>query len=54
MSSEPKPKDPPGTQIVRAAELVTYQEGAVVGRVIVKKCTATITLFAFDEGEASR
>ena len=52
MSSEPKPKELPGAQIVRAAELVNYQDGAVVSRVIVKKGTGTITLFAFDEGEA--
>ena len=52
MSSESKPKELPGAQIVRAAELVNYQDGAVVSRVIVKKGTGTITLFAFDEGEA--
>ena len=30
-------------------DLVTYQDGAVVSRTLVKAATGTITLFAFDE-----
>ena len=45
------PKELPGAQVVRAIELVNYQDGAVVSRTIVKKGTGTITLFAFDDGQ---
>lgn len=33
------------------ADLVNYQDGAVVSRTLVKRATGTITLFAFDEGQ---
>ena len=39
-------------QILRAGDLVTYQAGAVVSRTIVNQKTGTVTLFAFDAGEA--
>ena len=31
--------------------LVTYQEGSVVSKEIIKKPTGTVTLFAFDKGQ---
>lgn len=34
------------------ADMVAYQEGAVVSRTLVNKGVGTITLFAFDEGES--
>lgn len=37
-------------QVMNAAELVAYQEGAVVSREIVSQKTGTVTLFAFDQG----
>ena len=46
-----KPKGLPGPLVVRAPELVSYQDGAVVSREIVKKPTGSVTLFAFDEGQ---
>ena len=46
----PKPKGLPGAQVVKVPELVTYQDGAVVSREIVKKPTGNVTLFAFDVG----
>jgi quercetin dioxygenase-like cupin family protein len=46
-----KPKGLPGAQVVRTAEFVSYQDGAVVSREITKKPTGTVTLFAFDEGQ---
>src|SRR5512132_1033365 len=46
-----KPKGLPGAQAARAPELVSYQDGAVVSREIVKKPTGSVTLFAFDEGQ---
>lgn len=33
------------------AELVTYQEGAVVSRIILKKGTGNVTVFAFDRDQ---
>ena len=48
---KPKPKELPPAQVAHTAELVNYQDGAVVSRVIVKKDTGTITLFAFDDGQ---
>ena len=45
-----KPKGLPGAQVAKALELVSYQDGAVVSREIVKKPAGNVTLFAFDEG----
>ena len=36
---------------VRLLDLVTYQQGAVVSRTILKRATGTVTLFAFDQGQ---
>jgi quercetin dioxygenase-like cupin family protein len=47
-----KPKGLAGAQAARVAELVNYQDGAIVSREIVKKPTGTVTIFAFDEGQA--
>ncbi len=33
------------------ADLVTYQDGAVISRTILQKKTGTVTLFAFDKDE---
>ena len=46
-----KPKGLPAAQIAKAPELVSYQDGAVVSREILKKPTGNVTLFAFDEGQ---
>jgi quercetin dioxygenase-like cupin family protein len=32
-------------------ELISYQNGAVVSRTLIKRNTGTVTLFAFDKGE---
>lgn len=45
------PKGLPGAQVAKAAELVNYQDGAVVSREILKKPTGNVTVFAFDEGQ---
>jgi len=37
---------------LRLSDLVQYQAGAVVSREIVRKKTGTVTVFAFDKGEA--
>jgi len=38
-------------EVVRLADLVNYQEGAVVSRTLLKRATGTVTLFSFDEGQ---
>jgi quercetin dioxygenase-like cupin family protein len=38
-------------KVAKAADLVNYQDGAVVSREIVKKPTGSVTIFAFDEGQ---
>ena len=47
----PKLKGLSGAEVAKAAELVNYQDGAVVSREIVKRPTGSVTIFAFDEGE---
>ena len=41
----------PRAEILKIAELVEYQDGSVVSRIVVKAETGTVTLFAFDEGQ---
>jgi quercetin dioxygenase-like cupin family protein len=38
-------------KVLPLRDLVAYQEGSVVSRMVVYKKTGTITLFAFDTGE---
>lgn len=38
----------PASEGVRLADLVNYQEGAVVSRTLLKRPTGTVTVFAFD------
>ena len=47
----PKPKGLAGAQVVKIAELVSNQDGAIVSREIVKKPTGSVTLFAFDHDQ---
>ena len=42
----------PAAQPVDLAELVSYQEGAIVSRTLAKRNGGTVTLFAFDTGQA--
>jgi quercetin dioxygenase-like cupin family protein len=39
------------SQVLNPKDLIAYQEGSVVSRMIVYKKSGTITLFAFDAGE---
>lgn len=39
-------------QALELNSLLDYQTGSVVSRTLIKKQTGTVTLFAFDEGEA--
>jgi quercetin dioxygenase-like cupin family protein len=38
-------------RVLHTAELVGYQEGAVVSRTLINQKTGTVTLFAFDVGQ---
>jgi len=38
-------------QPAKIAELVSYQDGSIVSREIIKKSTGSVTVFAFDEGQ---
>ena len=46
-----KPKGLSGAEVTTAAELVNYQDGAIVSREIIKKPTGNVIIFAFDEGQ---
>jgi quercetin dioxygenase-like cupin family protein len=50
-NTKTKSKGLVGAQVAVAAELVNYQDGAIVSRELVKKPTGTVTVFAFDEGQ---
>ncbi|HUI52078.1 MAG TPA: cupin domain-containing protein [Terriglobales bacterium] len=41
----------PSAEAIAAAEMLQYQEGAVVSRTILKEGAGSVTLFAFDEGQ---
>jgi quercetin dioxygenase-like cupin family protein len=40
-----------GAQALSLSDLIRYQEGSVVSRVLLKREKGNITLFAFDEGQ---
>lgn len=41
----------PAAEVVGIAGLVSYQDGSLISRTLLKRATGTVTLFAFDEGE---
>jgi len=41
----------PKSQVLKLADLVSYQEGSVVSRQITKADAGNVTLFAFDTGQ---
>ena len=41
----------PNSQVLKLADLVSYQEGSVVSRQITKADAGNVTLFAFDTGQ---
>ncbi len=48
----PEPSLLPPAQTIELPSLVAYQDGAVVSRTLVKKKACTLTVFAFDAGQA--
>lgn len=49
--SQSKSKGVAGSTVLNVGGLISYQDGAVVSREIIKKPTGNVSLFAFDEGE---
>lgn len=45
------PRGLPGVQVATVHELVSYQDGSIVRREVVKRPTGSVTSFAFDEGQ---
>jgi quercetin dioxygenase-like cupin family protein len=39
-------------KVSKMADLVNYQEGSIVSRIVMKQPSGNVTLFAFDAGEA--
>lgn len=52
LKQAPEPPTLPPAEPVELAALVAYQEGGVVSRTLVKKSGGTLTVFAFDQGQA--
>ncbi|HEY8730908.1 MAG TPA: cupin domain-containing protein, partial [Candidatus Limnocylindria bacterium] len=50
--SDRKPGALPPATALRLADLVAYAEGSIVSRAIVQEPAASLTLFAFDAGQA--
>jgi len=42
----------PSAEAVKLENMVSYQDGSIVSRTIVKKESGTLTLFAFDAGQS--
>ena len=40
-----------GGQVTSPSELVEYQDGAIVSRIVLKKGAGSVTAFAFDQGQ---
>ena len=52
MQPDTKPKSKGlGAEVATAVDLVSYQDGSIVSREIVKKAAGSVTVFAFDEGQ---
>jgi quercetin dioxygenase-like cupin family protein len=51
MNPEISSKGLSGGQSATVSDLVTYQDGSIVSREIIKKSTGSVTIFAFDEGQ---
>jgi len=46
-----KPKGLVASKIAKVADLIGYQDGAVVSREVVRKPAGNVTIFAFDQGQ---
>jgi quercetin dioxygenase-like cupin family protein len=48
---QPSQLNLPTAKVLRLADMVNYQQGAVVSRTLIKHKTGTVTAFAFDAGQ---
>ncbi len=46
-----KNEDRPVAAVIKILDLISYQSGSVVSRIIAKTAAGTVTLFAFDAGQ---
>jgi quercetin dioxygenase-like cupin family protein len=51
-ANTPAKNELPAAQAISLLSLVSYQDGAVVSRTLLKRPTGTLTVFAFDEGQS--
>jgi quercetin dioxygenase-like cupin family protein len=51
-TASPSKRELPPAEPINLAGLVNYQEGSIVSRTLLQRPKGTITLFAFDEGQA--
>ena len=51
MNEERKAGSMPVSEVIRSTDLVSYQQGSVVSRQIIKQDRGNVTLFAFDESQ---
>jgi quercetin dioxygenase-like cupin family protein len=49
--SDKQPIETPSPEVKPLRELLQYQDGSIVSRVLLKNKGGTVTLFAFDRGE---
>jgi quercetin dioxygenase-like cupin family protein len=49
--SDKQPIETPTAEVKPLGELLQYQDGSIVSRVLLKNKGGTVTLFAFDRGE---
>ncbi len=54
MENQPEPSKPDElvATVLEPGRMVQYQQGAIVSRTVVDKPAGTVTLFAFDQGQA--
>jgi quercetin dioxygenase-like cupin family protein len=45
-------REMPVAEVTGVSSLVNYQEGSIVSRQLINRAAATVTLFAFDEGQS--
>jgi quercetin dioxygenase-like cupin family protein len=52
MTEQPRPSsEMPAASALAASDFASYQDGAVVSRVLLKRAGGTVTFFAFDAGQ---
>lgn len=44
--------DFPKAEVVRLSDMVSYQQGSIVSRIIIKKPNGNLSLFAFDKNQS--